>query len=563
MRGIKYKIMRKIAYIVCLSCMLCASGGCADRQMSAMDTEQTADSSSEEQSEAPSASVLPSDSARKLNQDIPDSPPVLELIAADADGEILHEFSCANYSWNYEIGDGMMSGAEACGPSPLDKDLYKKGTRNVLCIPEEKQQTEIGFEVNFAVMPDSLVVEEWGIDALDAQNEAEAEQTTYDEVPSVLMFDMDRVYQVTASWDMDKQQERGFYGNASYAFMTVEDWRRIYLTCLNEMEYADSFTYTLIYVDEDYIPELIVDRGSCAGGCVILTVHDNVVDELETIRLNFSYIEQGNRLCNSDGNMGFYFDYVYTIRDGKWEYVAGGELGDGPEGIQLDENGNEIFVYWWNEVEVEEEEYYRQLDAVFPREQAINPDEHVMDPREDERYYIASEMRSILLTGDVTSVKHRYELVEGDMTWEEACQACDLRGGYLAAITSWEELEQIKEQIVAEGKEDISFWVGANLERGLKGDSELSWGFHWIDPSAEEAYDMLALFNALYGFWIGDEPSYEGQTEDGRTVKEYCVMLLYRSEDDRCYIMDMPEDILSAFPSYTGKIGYICEYDPA
>lgn len=67
-----------------------------------------------------------------------------------------------------------------CGSSPLDKDLYKKGTQNVLCIPKEKQRTEIGYEVNFAVMP-------------------------------------------------------------------------------------DSFTYTLIYVDEDYIPELVVDRGSCAG----------------------------------------------------------------------------------------------------------------------------------------------------------------------------------------------------------------------------------------------------------------------------------------------------------
>ncbi len=71
-----------------------------------------------------------------------------------------------------------------------------------MCIPKEKQRTEIGYEVDFAVMPDSLMVEEWSIDSLDLQN---------------------------------------------------------------EMEYADSFTYTLIYVDEDYIPELVVDRGSCAG----------------------------------------------------------------------------------------------------------------------------------------------------------------------------------------------------------------------------------------------------------------------------------------------------------
>lgn len=560
---LRQEAIRLISYIVCLSIMLCACIGCADRQMSAADMEPVTGPNLEEQSEAPSASVLPSDSVPNPPlESIPEAPPVLELIAADSDSGLLHEFSSADYSWNYKIGDGMMSGGEACGPGPLDKDLYKKGTRNVLCIPKEKQRTEIGYEVDFAVMPDSLVVEEWSIDSLDAQNEAEAERTTYDEAPSILSFAMDRVYRVTASWDEDRQQERGFYGNASYAFMTVEDWRSIYLTYLEEMEYADSFTYTLIYVDEDYIPELVVDRGSCAGGCMILTVHDNVVDEFETIRLGFSYVEQGNKLCNADGNMGHYFDHVYTIRDGKWEYVAGGEYGDGPEGVQLDENGNEIFVYYWNDVEVDEEEYDRQLNAVFPGEQAVDPQRQALDPKENEGYYIASEMRSLLLTGNVTSAKHRYELVEGDMTWEEARRECSLRGGYLAAITSWEELEQMKELIAAEGKEDISFWVGANLERGLKGDSELSWGFHWIDPNAGSAYDMLALFNALWGFWIGSAPDYEGQTEDGRTVKEYCVMLIYRQEDDRCYIRDMPEDILSAFPSYTGKIGYICEYDP-
>lgn len=61
-----------------------------------------------------------------------------------------------------------------------------------------------------------------------------------------------------------------------------------------------------------------------------------------------------------------------------------------------------------------------------------------MEGEEDERYYIASEIRSILSTGNVTSAGHRYELLEGDMTWEESRLACELRGGYLTAITSWE-----------------------------------------------------------------------------------------------------------------------------
>ena len=315
-------------------------------------------------------------------------------------------------------------------------------------------------------------------------------------------------------------------------------------------------------MDEDCIPELVIDTGFSAGRCKILTLHDGVVDELQTMRRNFSYIEGGNLLCNSDGKMGFYYNYVYTICDGKWEYVAGGEYGDDSAGAQFDEEREWAFVYQWNGETVEEDEYDRRLNDVFPNEQAINPDKCAMNPKEDERYYIASEIRSILSTGDVTSAGHGYELIEADMTWEEACLACELRGGYLTAITSWEELEQIKEQIVIEGKTDISFWVRAHYdgELGAKG---LTLGFHWIEQGVKpaDAFSMLDLFNALWGFWIGNEPSYDGLTEDGREVDEDYVMLIYRQQDDRCYIMDMPGDILSAYPSYTGKIGYICEYD--
>ena len=73
---------------------------------------------------------------------------------------------------------------------------------------------------------------------------------------------------------------------------------------------------------------------------------------------------------------------------------------------------------------------------------------------------------------------------------------------------------------------------------------------------------MLDLYNALFAdFWLDGEPSYEGLTEDGREVKEEYVCILYRSADGRCYLNDVPEDILSAAPSYRGRIGYICEYD--
>ena len=340
-----------------------------------------------------------------------------------------------------------------------------------------------------------------------------------------------------------------------------EDWKAAYLSYLDAYEYADRCTYSLIYVDEDEIPELMIDTGYEAGGCFILTYHDGVLDGWQSDRLNVTYIEKGNLICNSDGNMGYYYDRVYTIQDGKWRYVEGGKYGDGPDGVQFDENGDYIGVYvyiwngeaenagYWDGDEISEEEYKARLNSVYPTEQKMHP----------ERYYILKEICSVLRTGDVSSAGHRYELVVEDLTWTEADTLCREKGGYLAAITSWEELERIQEQMIAENKTGITFFVGAKnpMERNMGG----TWGYHWFEPESGAKYDMLDLYDALFGFWLDDEPSYTGLTEDGEEVVEDCVVLLYLKEDERCYINDVPDDILSAAPSYSGKIGYICEYD--
>ena len=47
----------------------------------------------------------------------------------------------------------------------------------------------------------------------------------------------------------------------------------------------------------------------------------------------------------------------------------------------------------------------------------------------------------------------------------------------------------------------------------------------------------------------------------GEEVAEGFVMMCYSNDDGRYYYWDMPDDILAARPSFSGKIGYICEYD--
>lgn len=325
----------------------------------------------------------------------------------------------------------------------------------------------------------------------------------------------------------------------------LEEWRSIYLQYLDNQEQGGPCTYALIYVDEDDIPELVIDTGVEASGCRILTYHDGVVDELQTMRLNFTYIEKANLLCNADGNMGRYYDSVYSIRDGKWVYIDGGVYGDGPDGIQYDDDGELICVYNWNGSDVSEEEYHRQLETVYPTQRAGYPNQ----------YYILSDLRALLETGDVASSEHRYELIVQDLTWKEADKLCRDKGGYLATITSQEEFARIQAQMIAEDKTDITFFVGANNEQ-----EDGTFGYHWREADGT-CYNMLDHYKALFVFWLKGEPSYTGLTEDGTEVEEEYVVLLYRQADDRCYLNDVPNDILSAAPSYAGRVGYICEYD--
>lgn len=228
------------------------------------------------------------------------------------------------------------------------------------------------------------VCEEWDWEELNVWG--------YDD--AVFVNDIDDMYrELCKRFSFVKEQ-----GRIEQDDSCLEEWKQAYLNYLEEDNYADTCTYSLIYVDDDNIPEMVIDTGYAAGGCRLLTFHDHVLDVWQSARLNVTYIERGNLICNSDGNMGYYYDNVYTIQDGKWVYVDGGIRGDGPDGVQIGENGDYLeFFYWtgeepWNREEywfgeeMTEEEYEARLNAIYPMEQSMYPQE----------YYILDEIKSML-----------------------------------------------------------------------------------------------------------------------------------------------------------------------
>ncbi|MCM1304671.1 MAG: C-type lectin domain-containing protein [Lachnospiraceae bacterium] len=377
------------------------------------------------------------------------------------------------------------------------------------------------------------VCEEWDWEELDVLG--------YDD--AVPINDIDDLYrEMCRRFSVVKEQEHTAWDDSC-----LEEWKQAYLDHLEAYESADTWTYSLICVDDDEIPELVCNTGFEAGGVEILTFHDHVLDVWQSARLNVTYIEGRNLICNSDGNMDHYYDHIYTIQDGKWVYVDGGTYGNGSDGIQLDENENLIYVYNWGGESVDKEEYQVRLNAVYPEEQGMRP----------QQYYILDEIISLLRTGDVASSGHRYELIVEDVTWKEARRLCQERGGHLATVTSREELERLQERIIAEDKENVTFFVGATRENA----GDIPFGYRWLEPGSKDGYNMLMLYNALFRYWLEGEPSYTGVTEDGREVREGYVVLFYRRSDGRCYLNDVPDDILDAAPSYAGRVGYICEYE--
>ena len=308
-------------------------------------------------------------------------------------------------------------------------------------------------------------------------------------------------------------------------------WRGAYADILGKMgEERENYSFALIYVNEDEIPELVCYSGVEAGGCQIYTWQNGAADQLQTHRLGYTYIEKGNLLCNSDGINGAFFDIIYEIRDGKWIQIAEG--GYSAEGMPE-------FYCNWNGQDVSSEAYRAALNQVYDTTAGTEPG----------HYYIYDEMVSLLSTGETLSASHSYEIIRADVSWSQAAEECSARGGYLAAITSPEEMEHVTQLVLTEGYSDCALWVG-----GTRKDR---FGYQWITP--EKEYSMTA--NSFYPFWLEGEPSYSGITEGGwEEEEEYVTMLCFASQN-RCFLNDVPDDILGAAPSYAGIVGYICEYE--
>lgn len=149
-------------------------------------------------------------------------------------------------------------------------------------------------------------------------------------------------------------------------------------------------------------------------------------------------------------------------------------------------------------------------------------------------------------TGEETISDSRYQLIQADVTWEEAFSDCINRGGALVRINSEEELKKITDLIEEQEMQNIHFYLGGRRDA----DSQ---SYFWVNSDNKLEDELLNPQGQSWAavHWMENEPSF---TSEGDT--ELYLNLIYYKEN--WVFNDVPSDITKYYP---GKTGYICEFE--
>ena len=154
---------------------------------------------------------------------------------------------------------------------------------------------------------------------------------------------------------------------------SLEPWQQAYIQYLtnDSVEEAQS-GYTLIPLSDDGIPQIVEVGTDEATGCRVVHYADGKAHVTQLNRLFFSYIPGENLLCNSEGNMDCYYDLVYRLENGELTLIASGYYGaEDNSRVEYDEEGNPIYQYEWEGVQVDEKEYRAALSKVYDFSKAV------------------------------------------------------------------------------------------------------------------------------------------------------------------------------------------------
>lgn len=145
---------------------------------------------------------------------------------------------------------------------------------------------------------------------------------------------------------------------------------------------------------------------------------------------------------------------------------------------------------------------------------------------------------------------HSYQCVLDDCSWEEAYRKCLEWGGHLVRINSQEEYDYIISIIEDAALQNVIFRLGARRDLD-------STEYYWVDEN-DICYGESLNDDEYWSIsqWKSGEPNfYDGD------IEETCVEMYYNSDENRWVWNDIPNDLIAIAPYYSGRVGYIVEYE--
>jgi len=162
------------------------------------------------------------------------------------------------------------------------------------------------------------------------------------------------------------------------------------------------------------------------------------------------------------------------------------------------------------------------------------------------------EPEESIVINDVYTGAGTYQYFVEDCTWTEAFSKAVGMGGHLVYIETRQEYYDILKDINSRGYTKVHFFIGGRRDVS---DSD----YFWADED-----------NVLFGTCLSDD-DYWASTEwlpgepsltdpNNNTIEQYLDIFYYETLG-RWVWNDVPDDILAVVPSYSGRIGYIVEWD--
>ena len=302
----------------------------------------------------------------------------------------------------------------------------------------------------------------------------------------------------------------------------------------------DSLMFDLIYVNNDDIPELVAGNNG-----YWVNMYSYVGGEVKTYMDSWPY--------GAMGNAGYYYcPSANVIYNANADYAGAIRY---ETYMSMDDNG-EIEPFMSGEISYIDEgkdpgdvDSYLEDPNYFLRGEKVNEEQFYAafcyaDLRIICGNKTAAEVKAMLEEG-VVPKEHQYGIFDYNVTWEEATKIAESLGGHLVTINDLDEYFTLSSIIWRYGIDNRVFIIGGRREA----DSDK---YLWTEDGSNDEVDIEE--------WMSGEPSFTGKTEGGDMVEEH-YMAMVVGQTGGFKLMDVPNDLIAAAPTYENNISIIVEFE--